>query len=57
MVERFISLSILTVLFAFSFLILLNLPTYIVGTDFEILIHVLWFLCFSMGYVKIGLQR
>lgn len=57
MVAKIITLSILLIFFAFSFLILLNLPNYIVGTDFEILVHVIWFLGFSVAFAKGGLER
>jgi len=57
MVAKIIILSVLLVFFALSFMMLVNLPNYIVGTNYEILVHVIWFLGFSVAFAKVGLGR
>lgn len=57
MVAKIITLSVLIVFLALSFMMLVNLPNYIVGTNYEILVHVIWFLGFSVAFAKVGLER
>lgn len=55
--DRIINLSILTIFFALSFLVITDLPNYIIDTSLEILVYVIWFLGFSVAYIKAGLER
>lgn len=48
-----IAMSIIMVMFALSFLILLNLPEYITeSSELSIIVHVLWALGFSVAFIK-----
>ena len=57
MASRAVVLSIITIFWALSFMVLVNLPAWIVGTQYEILVYVIWFLGFAVAYVEAGLRR
>ena len=57
MVAKIITLSVLLVFLALSFMMLVNLPNYIIGTNLEILVHVIWFLGFSVAFAKVSMER
>lgn len=56
MADKFIPLTVTFILFAFSTLTLLNLPYYIVGTNYELLVWILWMVGFSVAFVKIAMD-
>jgi len=58
MTPKIVNMSILLILFAFSFLILGNLPNYIRDSaDYTRLIYILWTLGFSVAFVEVGIKR
>lgn len=54
MSKRIIGLSAITILLALSFLYIVNMPTWIYDSSYEILIYTIWFFSFAMMYAVVG---